>query len=175
MGEWGGEAVIETGHRVALLLSSKSNSKGKRKAPFDSDMVCCLRRCQEARDQTQLATVQSGAQLSLAKATPPSAANASGALRFPFGKRETEGAQSGAEAGRSPRTFVLQAPQQAFPGNRRAWFHSFARMQAHFILGWALMKLQDTHTLPATGREEEEEEEPGPAEQRCVHSGILWA
>lgn len=46
-------------------------------------------------------------------------------------------------------------------------------MQAHFILGWALMKLQDTHTLPATGREEEEE--PGPAERSCVHPMILWA
>lgn len=65
-GEWGGEAVTETGHRVALVLSSKSNCKGKRKAPFDSDTVCCLRRCQEAGDQTQLATVQSGAHLSLA-------------------------------------------------------------------------------------------------------------
>lgn len=87
LGEWGGEAVIETGHRVALLLSSKRNPKGKIKAPFGSDMVCFLKRCQEARDQTQLH--RSNPEPSSAWPMPW------GAFCFPFGKQETEGAQNG--------------------------------------------------------------------------------
>lgn len=152
--------VIETGHQVAMLLSSKRNSKGKIKAPFDSDVVRFRRRCQEARDQIQLDTVQSRAQLSLANATSPSSANAWGALRFRFGKQETEGAQHRAGAERSPRTFILQAPHQAFPGDRQAQFHSFARMQAP---GYALQpgvsfneSCRVRTRCPATGREEEE-------------------
>lgn len=58
-----------------------------------------------------------------------------GAHPFLSGKQDTKRAQSRVRTKRSPRTFILQAPHQAFLKNRQVWFHSLARKQAN---GFAL-------------------------------------
>ena len=58
-----------------------------------------------------------------------------GAHPFLSGKQDTKRAQSRLRTKRSPRTFVLQAPHQAFLKNRQVWFHSLARKRAN---GFAL-------------------------------------